>query len=268
MPKGRVFCITKACSPNRLWVVAVFCFCPRATARDLDEDEGRAAPPLGQLVWNPLPPPVDPTAERVASHGEAANRVHAVEGDPAPSDESCVDSEEEEEESEDEAEVGRERARSSSPAGGALGGPGNNNDVDNRRHPWEEEPPSPVAQRNRTRRRAATDVVDADGDGVQASRRVSSAHLEPARRPAAAAGWFERVNGIAVGGYDAVPSAERLVASILQASDQSACLGRDDTIVQGREGGSTLLYYTIAPFLFRRETLLRPVSSPGCFPHL
>ncbi len=207
-------------------------------------------------MWNPLPPPVDPAAERAAAHRETASRARAVEDDPAPSDESSVDSEqEEEEESVEEAEVGRERARSSSLARGALGGADNN-----RRPPWEEDPPSPVARRNRTRRRAATDVVDADEDGVQASRRVSSAHPEPARRPAAATGWFERMNGIAAGGDEAMPSAERLVVSILQASDHSAGLyhGLDKTRSEREKGWkdcarprtrfSALLCDGVAPF--------------------
>ena len=194
-------------------------------ARELGEDEERD-PPLGQLVWNPLP--ANFGAERMAAHGEATGRALSEEGDPAPSDESGADSEEE---GEDEAEMGRERGGSASGADGAIGSAGNRT----RRHPpWEEESPShasrsqsPVARRNRTRGRAATDVVEADEDGVQPSRRVSSAHPGPSRRQAAATtGWFDRVSGTAAGADEAVPSAERLVVSILQASDRGASPGR------------------------------------------
>lgn len=212
----------------------------RATARERNYGEEREAP-LGQLVWNPLPEgpvPFRPAGAR----GEATGQVHVEEHDPALSDEGSAGSEEED--IKDEEEVTRRgRGRSTHWAtGGAVGSADN----DARRRPWEEESPrhnarspSPVARRNRTRTRAATDVAEADGDGVQSARRVSSALPEQARgrRDEAAAGWFGRVNSnTADGGHlgpaqaaadDGVPSAERLVASILQASGHRTGRGRN-----------------------------------------
>lgn len=236
------------CKGNTVCFVSNHTFCSAvrslacATAREQNDGEEIDAPPLGQLVWNPLR--AGPVPDRAMARGEATGRVD--EDDPALSDEGSDDSEEEitEEEVTEEEETGqRERGRRSAHwAGGAIGSADN----DTRRRPWEEETHrhatrslSPVDGRSRTRSRAATDVAEADGGGVQSARRVSSALPEQARRREAAAGWFGRVNGNTAGGGhleaaraaadEGVPSAERLVASILQASTHYCAGCRQNT---------------------------------------
>eukprot|EP00752_Nemacystus_decipiens_P003233 g2991.t1 len=196
-----------------------------AAAREQDSGDETEAP-LGQLVWNPLP-------EAPVPGGEATGQGHLEEeDDPAFSDGSRSDgSGEESTDEEEEEEARRERGRSAHWAGGA--------DDDTRRRPWGEEFPrravrsgSPVAGRGRTRGRAVTDVAEVDGDGVQSARRVSSAVPEQARRreatasaSSAAAGWFGGGRHLATARAAAdeiVPSAERLVASILQRRVDSA----------------------------------------------
>lgn len=213
--RSAVFSVCSAL-PNR-FSSGLPSLCATPTAREQHDDGEERETPLGQLVWNPLPPGAVPDG--------AAARVE--EDDPAQSDEGSAGSEEE---SSDEQEVARrERGRIAHWAGGATAGD------DTRRRPWEEEGEesprraarslSPATGRNRTRGRAATDVVEADSDGVQSARRVSSALPERAQRREAAVGWFGRVNTgggnlepARAGADEIVPSAERLVASILQAS--------------------------------------------------
>ncbi|CAM9128135.1 unnamed protein product, partial [Hapterophycus canaliculatus] len=199
-------------------------------------------PPLGQLVWNPLPP--RPTSDRDASSDGGAERVN-VEEDDRPDDGARVDSEEEvegeEEEEEQEEEEGRQwrrrRGRSATfeegdsrrenRVDGFTGGAGVSNIS---RRPWEDTPSpdaarslSPVTVRDRARGRAVTDVGEADRNRGQPSRRAPSAHPAGRHGPT---GWVGRMSGSPAGAgvlgsapaNDMVPSAERLVASILQAS--------------------------------------------------
>lgn len=213
---------------------------PFATARERHEvDEEREAP-LGQLVWTPLPSGPAAPAERGAAGGEATEQAFLEEDDPAAalSDAGGTNSEEEdsengdadeegsEEEGEEEAgrwDRGRGRSRSNRAGDGVVGGDGS----DTGRRPWAESHPrtaarslSPGGTPYRTRRRAATDGVELGREGVQ----LSAALPERTRRQGVA-GWLGGVVGSAAGGAAdgtaAVPSAESLVASILQASSSS-----------------------------------------------
>ncbi|CAB1096469.1 unnamed protein product [Ectocarpus sp. CCAP 1310/34] len=191
--------------------------------RHRDGEEGEA-PVLGQLVWNPLPASLaQEMANGEEEEGEGEEEVlpqeeelDRVAGDVS----SSVDSEEERGRSASRHADGGGRGRRN----GVVDG-GRDDDATNRR-PWEAEAYPPHASRSLSpatvRNRAATDVAEADG--ARSSRRVSSALPIPARR-LGTAGWFGRTRangsgtppGPAAGTTDGmVPSAERLVASILQ----------------------------------------------------
>lgn len=184
-------------------------------------------------MWTPLP--AGPAApERIAARGEADEQAFVEEDDPAAPSESSVfsdeedseilDSEEEEEEVEEagRGERGRGRARSTNRAGGGVVGEANGVA---RRRLWAKSPPrasarslSPGATPYRTRSRAATDGVELDGERVQ----LSALPERTSRQ--GVAGWFGGVIGARASGAansTAAPSAERLVASILQASGLS-----------------------------------------------
>lgn len=209
------------------------------------EDEERE-PPLGQLVWNPLP-------AQPESNLEAAERLNDEQDDPyvvRAAARRVVSSEEEEEEEArrdgDQAETRhrrRRRARSASSDEGdrrrenrsyddVAAGDSGISRTD--RLPWEDPPSrrrrpdaarslSPVSVRDRARGRAVTDVGEESRNRARSSsRRAPSAH--PAARRQAPEGWMARMSGISAEGgilgpapaSDMVPSAERLVASILQ----------------------------------------------------
>ncbi|CAM9118709.1 unnamed protein product [Scytosiphon promiscuus] len=215
-------------------------------ARAMEEDQERydaeeREPPLGQLVWNPLPS--RPAHDGLASNGRGAEGFDVEGDDPRVDAERRVDSEEEPQgDDEDEDEVddevrqrGRRRGRSTSFEEGdsrradradrvARGGVISHTN----RRPWEEGPRpdaarslSPVTVRDRARGRAVTDVGEADRDRTQSSVRTPPSY--PARRRGPM-GWAGRMSGNPGDGgilgstppNDMVPSAERLVASILQ----------------------------------------------------
>lgn len=181
---------------------------------------------LGQLVWNPLPASLAQemaNGEEKEEEGEGKEQVFPQEEelDRAGGDvSSSVDSEEE-----------RGRSASRHADGGGRGRrngvvDGGRDDNATHRRPWEAEAYPPHASRSLSpaavRNRAATDVAEADG--AQSSRRVSSALPIPARR-LGTAGWFGRTHANGSGNPPGpaaataggmVPSAERLVASILQ----------------------------------------------------
>lgn len=183
-------------------------------------------------MWTPLPADLA-APERAAVHGEEAKQafVEEDEGAAALSDMGSANSEEEgsEEDGSEEEEAGRwgigrerGRGRSTNRAGGGIFGGA---DVDSRRRPWEEVPApaaarslSPGATRYRTRSRAATDGADLDEEGI----RPFAIPIPDRPRRQGVAGWFGGVIGNAAdgaaGGVSVVPSAESLVASILQAS--------------------------------------------------
>lgn len=184
--------------------------------RHRDGEEGEA-PVLGQLVWNPFPASLAQASANGAEEEEEEEVSPEEELDRAGGDVSSVDSEEERGGSSSRQADGGGRGRRH----GVLD---DGRDVNaTRRRPWEEAYPpraprslSPAAVRNR----AATDVAEADG--ARSSRRVSSALPIPARR-LGTVGWFGRTHAndsgnpaVAAAAGDMVPSAERLVASILQ----------------------------------------------------
>ncbi|CBN79235.1 conserved unknown protein [Ectocarpus siliculosus] len=191
--------------------------------RHRDGEEG-GAPVLGQLVWNPLPASLgQETTNGEEQEGEGEEHVFPQEEelDRAGGDaSSSVDSEE---------ERGRSASRHADDGGRARrNGVDDDGRDDNatRRRPWEAEAYPPHASRSLSpaavRNRAATDVAEADG--ARSSRRVSSALPIPARR-LGTAGWFGRTHANGSGNPPGpaattaggmVPSAERLVASILQ----------------------------------------------------
>lgn len=233
------------CMYTRTFIFVVLPSYATARERHGEEDEEREAP-LGQLVWTPLPSGPAAPAGRGAARGEAADHAFLEDDGRAAaaaslSDAGDANSEEEDSENmgsdegglEEEEEAGRRergRSRSRSNGDGVFGGAAS----DTRRRPWAKSPArataaaaaaarslSPGGTPYRTRRRAATDGAELGGEGVE----VPAAALAERTRRQGVAGWLEGVVGGAANGAadgaPAVPSAESLVASILQASSSS-----------------------------------------------